>query len=859
MSKKIVVGFLVLTFVFGGFFTSVEAQNINLTQLIELFISLGIISPDKADQARSIAAPTPITTTSLKVVGSNTEKTKTSFVDLKINGIDTITVSNPSLVKVSWIATSTQSTVRYCIGTGSAFAVQNNGTWGTNGTLSSTGEVNLMISTVSSPSSVFNIGIQCTLSNGSTVTDSVPVTISSTQTTTPSLTVVYPNGGESFTFSQGKISVKYVSSNIVGKKLTVYLYSPVYNNVASYTTYAGNSGTFDFDIVKGSPFTDGTYKINICADDVSNPAVPFKPLCDISNDYFKISGSTATNNSPVSVSYPLTGQTFVAGKTIDVAFTNPVYGERYSVRIRGKAYEYTLGMAYIDNATDQKKSTFLLPSSIPTYYTQYYVVIVNAAGVDVANSGAINITNPEVVPTTVNTTNGISIGSVPSSLAPGASFNVTVKNTGTRTWGNTHDLGISSGSVNLQFANLGTTAQYGSKTVTFTAPTTPGTYTIRAVEQNIGWFGDSKTFTVVIPVVTTPAAQPVVASLSVNATCVTPGTNVTATAYVSGDAITSKVLEKDTNADGVYGTAASWGSGAGTHSFTTSEGASYSGRIDFKLVVNGILKDTKSVTIAQSCGGPITQSCAGSEPTGTGVSKGNGIYTTGYGTTQWTFVTGSPMACQWTCASGYGLSGNSCAVIGSASPTYPTYQSCGGVEPSSSVATKGNGSYQTGYGTTQWTFVTGSPMACQYTCANGATWNGSTCAIPVANQKNGISINAPSSITPNTSITVTVTNTGTKPWGSSHDLGLSTADGSTNLQFINLNGVAAGGSKTVTFSGPTDTGSYIIRAVEQGVEWFGNSSITVTAEGAIVPKGSNVGAALVGFDRIMMLLKALIQ
>ncbi len=128
---------------------------------------------------------------------------------------------------------------------------------------------------------------------------------------------------------------------------------------------------------------------------------------------------------------------------------------------------------------------------------------------------------------------------------------------------------------------------------------------------------------------------------------------------------------------------------------------------------------------------PTTQACGGTEPSGTGVAKGYGYYQTGYGTAQWTFVTGSPTACQWTCSSGYGLSGNSCAVIGTVAPTYPTYQSCGGTEPASNgYVTKGNGYYQTGYSTTQWTFVTSSPNACQYGCANGGVYTGNSCVAP---------------------------------------------------------------------------------------------------------------------------------
>src|SRR5581483_8880688 len=151
---------------------------------------------------------------------------------------------------------------------------------------------------------------------------------------------------------------------------------------------------------------------------------------------------------------------------------------------------------------------------------------------------------------------------------------------------------------------------------------------------------------------------------------------------------------------------------------------------------NNYASDQKTVNINVTNKGVVisTQSCGGSQPTGSGVSLGNGTYTTGYGTTQWTFVTGTPAACQWTCQSGYGLSGNGCAVVGTVPPTYPTTQACGGTQPASNGYTQvGNGFYSTGYGTTQWTFVTGTPNACQFTCTNNGMYNGVTCIAPSTN------------------------------------------------------------------------------------------------------------------------------
>jgi hypothetical protein len=200
----------------------------------------------------------------------------------------------------------------------------------------------------------------------------------------------------------------------------------------------------------------------------------------------------------------------------------------------------------------------------------------------------------------VTLTNGIGYDYVPASVVAGQIINVRVTNRGTKTWGSSHDLALSNSNLtsNLQMVNLGSTPPNTPVNVSFTAPTTPGTYVIRAVEQNVEWFGSNQTITVTAPQV---IAQPISAYLNISSSCLVPGTNVTATAVVSGDGITSKVLEKDTNGDGVYGQVANWGGGPGTHSFTTTESSTYSGRIDLKLSVNGVLKDAKSVMVSSQC------------------------------------------------------------------------------------------------------------------------------------------------------------------------------------------------------------------------------------------------------------------
>ena len=97
------------------------------------------------------------------------------------------------------------------------------------------------------------------------------------------------------------------------------------------------------------------------------------------------------------------------------------------------------------------------------------------------------------------------------------------------------------------------------------------------------------------------SVNPIESQLSVSSTCVAPGTPISVTAWVQGDGITSKILEKDTNSDGVFGEAASWGSGPGTHYFTSNESADYKGTYSLRFLINGQVRNAARVSVSDGC------------------------------------------------------------------------------------------------------------------------------------------------------------------------------------------------------------------------------------------------------------------
>ncbi|MEK7596678.1 MAG: hypothetical protein AAB450_01020 [Patescibacteria group bacterium] len=103
---------------------------------------------------------------------------------------------------------------------------------------------------------------------------------------------------------------------------------------------------------------------------------------------------TAPLTQTISVTAPLAGQEYKTGSYIPVSFTWPVYGNTYTIQLRGKGYSYDLGTVYINTATDQSKNSFVLPSSVPSYVGSFNVVIMSGRN-DIAYSPSFAITAPQ--------------------------------------------------------------------------------------------------------------------------------------------------------------------------------------------------------------------------------------------------------------------------------------------------------------------------------------------------------------------------------------------------------------------------------------------------------------------------------
>jgi len=149
---------------------------------------------------------------------------------------------------------------------------------------------------------------------GGTRTTSTTSTSTSSKTTTPKITVLSPNGGESYKAGD-KITVKWKSENITSSKnLTIEILNPELNvnNGGGWKTILNSTPNDSFEIITlDKSLVSGKYKIAVKGDNVS----------DMSDNLFTIKSSSTTENTTtpkITVLSPNGGETWYFGNNYEI-------------------------------------------------------------------------------------------------------------------------------------------------------------------------------------------------------------------------------------------------------------------------------------------------------------------------------------------------------------------------------------------------------------------------------------------------------------------------------------------------------------------------------------------------------------
>ena len=172
---------------------------------------------------------------------------------------------------------------------------------------------------------------------------------------TPTITVTYPNGGESL--QQGQIvPITWSSANMGSLNARISLFDPNFHftNIASTT---GNTGSYNWTIPLNFP--NGSYGIQVSSDDKNQTAM------DLSDSDFTIGAPpTPSTSITITVLSPNGGESFQQGQTIPITWSSANMGS-LTVSIDLLNNDGRIIEARVSVAPNTGSYNFLIPTDLP--------------------------------------------------------------------------------------------------------------------------------------------------------------------------------------------------------------------------------------------------------------------------------------------------------------------------------------------------------------------------------------------------------------------------------------------------------------------------------------------------------------
>jgi hypothetical protein len=272
---NLILIFSVISVIFlGGFFTpsvKAEAQGLTISQLVELLITIGAITPEKAAVARSVVANLNLSVTSSTSTTAIATSSLPYIQVLAPNGGESWHLASTSPYKITWGASSqipvslalisSVSKIPAC--NLSTSTILSKKTGNTFNLILNTAKCYNQVTGTSSPvtDGSYKVRISYTNSAGQIVKDESNAFFKILPLSVPTIKVTYPNGGENLLRNKD-YTVKYSAKDIDSTE-TIYLYLLDSNGREVYSSHKliASNGTYVFKIP--SSLETGAYKIKL--------------------------------------------------------------------------------------------------------------------------------------------------------------------------------------------------------------------------------------------------------------------------------------------------------------------------------------------------------------------------------------------------------------------------------------------------------------------------------------------------------------------------------------------------------------------------------------------------------------------
>lgn len=267
-----------------------SSQSLTISQLVELLISIGVISADKAVAARNAVAgltssPSPVISTSTSYVQVLSPNGGESWkIDLSVPYTITWGSSNLAQVFVSLIPSSSRTPI--CNLSKLPFASKNG-----NNTLSvllKSAQCYNLITGTSTPlvDGAYKVRVHYTDSLGTTIKDESNATFKILPRPAPALKVTYPNGAENLTRGDEYNVIYRLTdvNNVLDNMIYLYLYDSEGNMV--YNSHKAKRSTNTYSLELPSSLKAGAYKIKLKTTVIDDGRVEIE---DTSDNFFWVS------------------------------------------------------------------------------------------------------------------------------------------------------------------------------------------------------------------------------------------------------------------------------------------------------------------------------------------------------------------------------------------------------------------------------------------------------------------------------------------------------------------------------------------------------------------------------------------